>query len=153
MFAIFCSLLAACGTSSEYDTIQDLPEEGWVMNNTLKFPVEITDNTKPYEFYYSVRYDNTYPYYNFYATRFLYDSSGKLIAKQLQQMNLFNPQTGAPYGSGIGSKKDYSIKSQSDLVFPYIGKFNIEVKHYMRIDTIPGIKAFGIRLDKKVATP
>ncbi len=76
------------------------------------------------------------------------DSSGKFLNKKLQGMDLFKPITGIPFGSGMGSKKDYLIISEDNYKFPYAGKYTFKLKQYMRQENIPGISAVGFRIEK-----
>jgi gliding motility-associated lipoprotein GldH len=144
-------MLASCNDSKVYDNMQDLDSNAWNEQQELQYEVTIPDASVPYTLYYSIRYDNTYPFHNLYITRVLVDSSGKFLHKKLQGMDLFRSDTGVPYGSGMGSKKDYLILSEDNYKFPYAGKYTFKLRQYMRQENIPGISAVGFRIDKKVA--
>ena len=140
--------LFSCDSSKVYDKVQDLDSTIWSDKQELVYPLEIKDASLTYKIYYSVRYDNNYPFYNLYINREMEDSSGKVLNKKLQGMNLFNSNTGVPLGSGMGTKKDYLILSEGSYKFPYAGKYTVKLKQYMRQESVQGISAIGFRIDK-----
>ncbi|HSZ26535.1 MAG TPA: gliding motility lipoprotein GldH [Cytophagaceae bacterium] len=140
--------LLSCGGGRVFDSMKDLDSSVWNENQELTFNIEIPDSTVTYRLYYSVRYDNNYPYYNLYINRTLEDSSGKFLNKKLQGMDLFKPSTGVPFGSGMGSKKDFLILAEDHFKFPYVGKYSVKLKQYMRQENVPGIAAVGFRIEK-----
>ena len=152
MFSIFllCVGLLSCDSSKVYDTMQDMDSTAWNDKKELIFPITIKDASVAYRIYYTVRYDTNYPFYNLYINRALEDSAGKPLSKRLQGMDLFKADTGMPLGSGMGSKKDYLILSEDNYKFPYAGKYTVKLKQYMRQESIQGINAVGLRIDKVV---
>lgn len=149
LLLFIAAILSSCDNSKVYDTMQDLDSSAWNEHKELKFDVSIADASVPYTLYYMVRYDNDYPYYNLYINRTMEDSSGKVLHKKLQGMDLFKPSTGVPMGSGMGSKKDYLILAEDNYKFPKAGVYTFTLKQYMRQENIPGISAVGFRVDRK----
>jgi gliding motility-associated lipoprotein GldH len=123
-------------------------DDEWLLSNKLLFPIEIADNKSTYTLQYLTRYTKDYPYYNLYIKRSLLDSTGKTLSSQLQGMYLFDEKTGVPKGGGWGNKYDYTILADSNMAFPYKGKYTIQLQQYMRQDTIPGISDMGISILK-----
>jgi len=126
----------------------DLDSSSWNEKKELIYPVVIKDASIPYKLFYTIRYDKNYPYYNLYLNRILEDSSGKFMNKKLQGMDLFKSNTGVPFGSGMGSEKDYLILSEDNFKFPYPGNYTFKLKQYMRQENIQGISAVGFRIEK-----
>jgi gliding motility-associated lipoprotein GldH len=144
--------MAACSSDAVVDKMVDLPEHGWEAVQPVSIPFEIMDKNNAFRVYYSGRYDNSYPYYNLYLSWQFKDSSGKVIASSKQDkpsgMNLFDPQSGIPTGRGMAGKKDFLILDTSVVpVFPYNGPYTMELKQYMRADTLVGISSVGIRIE------
>lgn len=129
----------------EYQSIDD---ELWASSQKISFPIEVNHQEKTHSLFYLVRYNKDYPYYNFYVKRHLLDSTGKEISHTLQGMYLFDEKTGQPKGAGWGNNYDYAILADSNMLFPYNGKYTIEIQQYMRKDTIQGISDFGISVSE-----
>jgi gliding motility-associated lipoprotein GldH len=152
IFSIFLlsSLFSGCDSSRIYDTHVDLKNGFWNEKDSLIFDFEIKEKeaNELYNIYYNVRYANTYPFHNLYVHYYLSDSTGKNIANELQQMNLFTPTTGEPIGKGLGDLYDAKILAITKYKFPSKGKFSMKVKQYMRQNQLPGINSFGISIEK-----
>ncbi|HEX8546429.1 MAG TPA: gliding motility lipoprotein GldH, partial [Cytophagaceae bacterium] len=111
IFFVMIVFLSSCKDNRVYDNIIPLPPDGWKANYSLHFDVDIKDAKKNYTLMYNVRFANTYEYYNLYVRYQVLDSTGRLISKKLQGMDLFNPKTGKPNGNGLGDKFDFDIIS------------------------------------------
>lgn len=138
--------LTSCKDNRVYDNIIALPSDGWKANYSLHFDVDIKDAKKDYTLMYNVRFLSTYEYYNLYVRYQVLDSTGKLVAKKLQGMDLFDPKTGRPNGKGLGDKFDFDVISDKKFTFPAAGKYRIKVNQYMRRDPLEGIEAFGVKI-------
>lgn len=150
LFLILSSCLFSCDENRIYENNIDIKEGIWEKEKALDFDFAIENSDQLYNLYYNIRYSNTYPYYNFFSRYFIYDSSGKEI-KSIplpEDMFLFNPKTGEPYGNGIGDIYDHRISFLKDYKFPYSGKYKIRILQYMRKESLSGIVSFGIRVEK-----
>jgi gliding motility-associated lipoprotein GldH len=142
--------LSSCDESRIYEDNIDIKDLNWEKEKSLEFDFIIEEPDQLYNLYYNIRYTNTYPYYNLFTRYFIYDSSGKEI-KSIplpDDMYLFDPKTGEPYGSGIGDIYDHRISFLKDYKFPYSGKYKARIFQYMRKDSLPGIVSFGLRIEK-----
>ncbi|MCS6823823.1 MAG: gliding motility lipoprotein GldH [Cytophagaceae bacterium] len=147
---IICFLwLSSCSDNRLYDQCIDIDKTGWPEEKELAYTFSVPDTAESYVLYYTLRYTNDYAYYNLYVKRYMYDSTGKLLSEKLQGMDIFDPKTGAPYGSGMSKTYDYTVLSEPDFKFPHAGKYTIKIKQFMRQSVLTGIKAFGIRLEGK----
>jgi gliding motility-associated lipoprotein GldH len=62
---------------------------------------------------------------------------------------LFDAKTGKPFGkSGIGDLYDHQFLLLQDYQFITAGKYHLELEQFMRQDTLPGILAVGVRVEK-----
>ncbi|HEY8400008.1 MAG TPA: gliding motility lipoprotein GldH [Cytophagaceae bacterium] len=147
-FALLSLLIVSCDSNKIFDSITDLESGSWAQSNELEFQFLITDADVPYNIYYNVRYTDQYPYHNLYVNYTLTDTTGKEIEKALQNMDLFNPKTGVPYGSGIGNNFDYTILALKDYKFPSPGTYIFKTQQYMRQEELEGLAAFGVRVEK-----
>ena len=150
LFISLSALLFSCNDNRVYEKNIDI-ESAWNKKDTLSFEFEISDANSKYNLFYTIRYSNSYPYYNLFTKYFLYDISGILIKyPQIpEDMYLFDPKTGEPYGKGLGDIFDQKVSFLKDFKFPVPGKYKIKVLQYMREDqALSGIQSFGIRVEK-----
>lgn len=148
LFSIVALLFSCSEKGKIVHDYKEVEDEEWLSSNKLLFPVEIEDNKSTYTLQYLARYTKDYPYYNLYIKRTVLDSAGKPLSTKLQGMYLFDEKSGKPKGSGWGNKYDHTILSDSNMTFPYKGKYTIQLQQYMRQDTIPGISDVGISVLK-----
>lgn len=144
-------IFISCDNNKVYDSNIDLDSDRWKASQELQYNISIQDSSIPYNLYYNVRYTDEYPFHNLYVTYYLNDTTGKELRQELQNMNLFDPKTGVPLGSGLGKTYDHSILAVTGLKFPYSGTYTFKVKQYMRQEQLVGIKAFGIKVVKQIA--
>lgn len=143
-------LLVSCDDKRVYETNNDIENSHWKKKDTLRFDFTIEDANLPHNLYYNVRYTNTYPFYNLFTKYFLSDSTGQIIKSPAipEDMYLFDPKTGEPYGKGLGDIYDQRISFLKDFKFPHSGNYALKVLQYMRNDSLPGVASFGIRVEK-----
>jgi len=152
-FLILLAFLTSCDQNKIFDRNVDLEKQEWKEKERLIYTFRVEDNNIPYNVFYNVRYTNTYPYYNLYVGYILKDSVGKEIKKNVpQNMDLFNPVTGEPYGKGLGDLFELSILGVPNFKFPTKGLYTMQVKQYMRKDPIAGVASFGLRIEKAEET-
>ena len=95
-------LLIGCDPSRILEVNHDLKESYWHKDSVRKFSFIIPE-TGEHNIYINLRNSEAYPYHNVFITYFLEDSLENEIESKLVDYNLFNSQTGFPYGkSGIG---------------------------------------------------
>ena len=64
---------------------------------------------------------------------------------------LFDAKTGKPLGkSGIGDLYDHRFILLNNYKFKNKGKYRIVFEQFMRMDTLPGIMAVGLRVEKNL---
>ena len=146
---IFSLGLVGCKDDAVYENNINLQNNEWRQSEELIFNFSIDDAGKPYNLFYNVRYANTYSYYNLYISYYLYDSTGNQIShKNPVGMDLFDPKSGKPLGSGLGDIFDYSIQNKTPIHFPMKGKYKMRVKQFMRQNPLVGIASFGISIEE-----
>jgi len=148
LFSIVAFLFSCSEKGKVFHDYQEIADDEWIPSNKISFPLEIDDEKSKYTLQYLTRYTKEYPYCNLYIKRAVLDSNGKQLSSKLQGMYLFDEKTGEPKGSGWGHKYDYTILSDSNMTFPYKGKYTIQLQQYMRQDTIAGISDMGISILK-----
>lgn len=147
--------LYACDESRVFEQNRDIVDHAWHKDSTLHFEVEIPDADIPYHVYYNIRNAVAYPAQNIYLNIEVQDSTGKVLTRDLNNIELFNPKTGKPYGDGLGDIFDHQVRVFENFTFPHPGPYQVEVRHQMRekimVDNrLPSILSVGIRVEKAV---
>ncbi len=79
---------------------------------------------------------------------YLEDSAGVMLSSELQELILFDKKTGEPLGEGLGDLFDRGVPVFEDQKFPYAGEYNFKVKQFMRMEALPGILSFGLKVQQ-----
>lgn len=148
--SLLCTvLLAACHNDRVFERNEDLTNRVWSVNNKPAFDFVIEDTTITYNLYCNIRNEVSYPKANLYFTYYLKDSTGVQLEKKLMTEFLFDKKTGKPFGkSGLGDIYDHQILILKDYKFKRISQYTISFEQFMRADTLQGIIAVGLRVEK-----
>lgn len=144
----FSLFVVACSSNTVIDEQSDIQEGLWHLDSLVAFQFEIEDTTSTYQIQYNVRYAVDYPYYNLFLKYYLEDSTGEMLSSELQELILFDKKTGEPLGEGLGDLFDRRVPVFQDQKFPYAGVYNFKVKQFMRMEALPGILSFGLKVQK-----
>lgn len=141
--------IAGCDSSRLYEKNHEFTHRWWAATEQPQFNFEIPDNTQPYNLYCNVRNESAYPFANLYVTWHLLDSAGRELHQKLVTEFLFDKKTGKPLGrSGIGDIYDHRFLLLGNHVFPYNGQYTVRFEQFMRTDTLKGVLAVGVRVEK-----
>lgn len=147
--------LNGCDEQRVYEQNTDIPENAWHKDSVVHFQVPIQQPEIPYNIYYNVRNALSFGAQNLYLQIEIADSTGRVIANDLNNIELFDRQTGKPFGDGLGDLFDHQIPVYRDFTFPHAGTFDIRVQHKMRDDPrvmngnyLPHIMSVGVRVEK-----
>jgi gliding motility-associated lipoprotein GldH len=142
-------LLVACDENRVSEQITDLEQRQWLVNDKPQFEFAVNDVNKQYNLYCNIRNSVAYPYSRFFFTYYLQDSSGFELKKDLVTEFLFDAKTGKPFGkSGIGDLYDHQFLLLKNYQFKNKGVYRVKFEQFMRMDTLPGILAVGLRVEK-----
>ncbi len=142
-------LFCACDERRVYEKNFDFDSRFWRIHQQPEFEFEIQDSTAQYNLYCNLRNSVAYPYSRLFVNYYLRDSTGGLLRKGLLEMYLFDQKSGKPFGqSGIGDIYDQRVPVLTAFQFPYAGNYSIGFQQYMRLDTLDGILAVGLRVEK-----
>ena len=144
--------LSGCDEQRIYEKNTDFDQRFWAVGEHPEFEFEITDTLAAYNLFCNVRNSLEFPYANIYLTYYLKDSAGVLLEKDLVRQLLFDEKTGEPEGvSGLGDIYDHRVPLKKNHRFGYSGKYKVAFEHYMRTDTLRGILAVGLRVERSGA--
>lgn len=140
-------LLSGCDVNRVYEKNTDLTNRVWLEDSVVAFDVRLADASLPYTIYANVRNGSSYPFYNLYMQYSIIDSTGREVKKNLENLILFKPKTGEPYGSGLGDVFDHQIPILKNYYFPDVGNYTVRMQQYMRRDTLEEIYSVGVRVE------
>jgi gliding motility-associated lipoprotein GldH len=150
---IAAGFVFSCDDSRVYEKNVDFEDKAWMTVNKPEFEITITDTTAAYNLYCNLRNGLSYPYARIFFTYYIQDSLGLVLQKRLVDYTMFDPKTGAPNGtSGLGDIFDHQIPIVTNHKFPYSGIHKIKFEQFMRKDTLDGIFAVGVRVEKNLIT-
>lgn len=139
----------SCDNSRLYEDNREFVDRAWKVTEEPKFEFAVNDTSIRYNLYYNVRNSLNYPFARIFITFHLYDSSGKELAKKLVNNDLFDQKTGHPLGeSGLGDLYDHQFPVLKNHQFAYPGRYSIKLDQFMRQDTLQGVIAAGVRIEK-----
>ncbi len=141
--------LLSCDDTRVFEENIDFEDRHWLVSEMPEFEFEIHDTTATYNLHCNLRNAVSYPYTRIFFKYALKDSADRVLDSALVTQFLFDEKTGRPYGeSGIGDLYDHRFPILMNYTFPHGGKFRVRFKQYMRMDTLPGILAVGLRVEK-----
>ncbi len=140
-------IVFSCDSSRVYEDYETIEEGFWHVDSVKKFTFHIADPQKEYNLIATFRNASSYPFYNIYFQYSLTDSLDSIIIQELKEVDIFDPKTGQPYGSGLGDLFDHSFPLIKNHSFPAKGSYNLKLQQFMRMDTLPFILSIGGRVE------
>jgi gliding motility-associated lipoprotein GldH len=141
----------ACDDTRVYEKNNDFENRAWTVSDTPTFEIEVLDTVQHYNLFCNIRNSVAYPYSRLFFTYYIQDSIGKPVQQKLVNHLLFDPKSGEPQGnSGLGDIFDHRVVLLRNYKFQYSGKHRIKFTQLMRQDTLAGILAVGVRVEKAI---
>ena len=149
LIIVASALLSSCDKARVFEFDHDFTDRTWKVKDIAVFEFEIVDSATSYNVYYRIRNSSDYPYSRIFVNYTLQNSAKAELAKKLISNYLFDQKTGMPLGSsGIGDAFDHQFLLLPKYKFNQAGKYTIMLEQFMRTDTLRGIEAAGIRVEK-----
>ncbi len=145
---IFIFLFFSCGNQRVFEDNIEFAERAWKISEPAKFDFQITDTLKKYNLLMDVRNSLEYPYARLFVNYKLTKDSS-VLSKEMIAAYLFDQKTGKPLGSsGLGDLYDHQFFILKNYSFKKPGRYQMKLEQFMRLDTIPGIIAVGLRVEE-----
>jgi gliding motility-associated lipoprotein GldH len=145
---MIAALLIGCDTNRVFEDNRDFKSRSWFVNDTVNFEFEITDASVPYNIQCNLRNTLDYPYSRIFVNYTLEDSTHHVLSTKLVSTYLFDAKTGEPGGnSGLGDIYDHRFNLLQNRTFTP-GKYFVKLQQFMRVDTLQGVLAAGVRVEK-----
>jgi gliding motility-associated lipoprotein GldH len=141
--------LCGCDDSRFYEKNYDFENRVWMVTHKPSFEFNIDDTTQQYNIYCNVRSSLTFPFARLFLKYYVTDSLGKVEREKLVSADIFDRKTGEPQGaSGLGDIYDHRFMILKNHSFDHAGKYKILLEQFNRKDTLDGILAVGVRIEK-----
>ena len=148
VFLVVIVTLIGCDTNRVFEDNKDFTQKAWIINDSVNFEFEISDTTASYNVLCNLRNTIDYPYSRIFVNYTLEDSTHRVLAAKLVADYLFDVKTGEPNGnSGLGDIYDHRFSLLENRKFS-AGKYFVKLQQYMRTDTLHGVLAAGVRVEK-----
>ncbi len=138
------TVLMGCKQGIIYSSTEPIDSEGWKSEDFVSFEIEVEDTTRVHSLDLHLRNDGRYEYSNLFLFIITYAPTGATIKDTIECM--LADKSGKWLGNGIGGQYNLTIPYKKQVVFPYKGKFRIEIEHGMREDPLPYIKDLGLTI-------
>lgn len=147
---IFLAILSACTSIGEHSQYQSIADQTWFKKDTLKFEVEIQDTIARYDLSHHVRHYTSYRYQNLWIEQEILGPNGFSHKDKLSLV--LGDDRGYWLGAALNDivqvkAKDINQK-HPHIMFAKPGKYQFNIIHLMRTDSLKHILDFGIVLEK-----
>ncbi|MEI9917898.1 MAG: gliding motility lipoprotein GldH [Bacteroidota bacterium] len=143
---VFVGLMIGCDSNRIFEDNKDFTKKAWAVNDTVSFEFLVA-NEGLYNVKYDIRNTLDYPYSRIFVNYTLEDSTHRVLMTKLVANYLFDVKTGEPKGdSGIGDIYDHQFPLESRKFAS--GKYFVKLQQFMRTDTLQGVLAAGVRVEK-----
>ncbi|MBS1505264.1 MAG: gliding motility lipoprotein GldH [Bacteroidetes bacterium] len=146
--AIFVFFIIGCDSKRVFEDNAEFKDRSWKINQPVKFDFQISDTVKKYNVLLNVRNSIDYPFARLFVNYELKYQDSTSLSKKMISGFLFDQKTGKPFGtSGIGDIYDHQFPVLENYAFKKIGTYSMRIDQFMRMDTIPGVLAVGVRVE------
>jgi gliding motility-associated lipoprotein GldH len=140
-------IISNCDSKRVFEGKKDFSDRFWSINNPAEFNFEIDDTDKSYNLLVNIRNTASFKYQNIYLQYYLEDSTGRVLSKELKNIQLFNAKTGIPHGKGIGGFYDIERTFLEEYNFEHKGLYKLRIDQFMRQDSLAEILSVGLRVE------
>lgn len=152
-FFLFGSLVMSCDNNRLFEVNNTFENKYWESDSIQIFEFEIEEKSIAYNIFFNIRNSSEFPYNNIYVKYSIEDTLNNIVKQELVNYKLFDIKTGKPLGqSGIGDLFDHQFLLLDSYSFEHSGKYIFKAQQYMRIDTLSGVLAVGLRVEKNDLT-
>lgn len=151
LIILLALVVAGCDDTRVFEVNHDFEQRAWLVTDKPEFEFVIANAVDKYSLYCNVRNSVAFPYSRLFIKYELKDSTGKLLEGKMVPAFLFDQHTGKPQGSsGLGDIYDQRFPIISNYQFPSPGKYKVKFEQFMRKDTLEGVLAIGLRVERGI---
>lgn len=140
-------ILTSCEDSVVFHQYKSIDKEGWYVRDTLVFLCDTINGNGEYDAFLCLRTDNNYPYKSFTALTKLYRNE-KMENKEWQHSTTIaiKEEDGTDIGQGVVFHTHEKLLNRLHLNAG--DSLRIVIRHYMKRETMPGIRDVGIKIQR-----
>ena len=143
------TIWCGCDSRRVFEDNIEFRNRNWKINEPVLFEFQIADTSRKYNLLMNIRNSLDYPYARIFVNYDLQKQDSASLSKKMIAEYLFDQKTGKPFGNtGIGDIYDHQFSILRNYTFEKAGAYKIRLNQFMRMDTIPGILAVGVRIEK-----
>ena len=151
LFLLVCAMFfIACGPTYIYEREIAVTGPGWTYPDSLVYEFELTDTAAVYNLFLDITHSPEYAYQNLY-TRLLTDFPNGRRLEQVLSLELAD-KTGTWNGDCGSSSCTVRIPLQEKAYFALTGPYRITVHQHMRKESLPGVQALGLAIERTELT-
>ena len=146
LFAIIAFVVILSSCNEVYNQKIDVVNQELSYKDSLLFNVNVTETEQQYNVFIDIENTDLYPYSNLYLFISI-KSTDSIVITDTVDVTLANYK-GQWYGDKSGENYQGHYLFKRAIVFPKEGNYQFSIKHGMRKDTLVGINALGVSLEK-----
>ena len=144
LLAIWAAV-TGCGPNYIFQKEYKINEGAWTYSDTIDFRVSISDTLAIYNLYLEIEHSTEYSFQNLYTNIYTKFPNGQRLQK-LVSLELAN-RGGIWEGDCSSQFCTLNIPIQQGAFFNEIGEYVITLEQQMRVDPIPGVRSFALKIE------
>ncbi len=136
----------SCLKNDRYDSAHTMHNEKWNAEDTAYFAVNITDTSRRYNMYMTLRRSINYPYSNIWLRTLTQTPDTTQPTTSDLELTL-EEKDGKPTGSRFGNNIEHVILIREGVKLRY-GTYKFWILQNMRDESLQGILNIGVRLER-----
>ena len=146
LFLCFGGVWVSCQNNRVYEGSKAISSEGWRMDDSAEFVIDVTDTVSAHNIIFNVRNTNSYRYANLYIFLDSYYPNFRHTRDTLHF--LLADQQGNWIGDRAGEIVDNRFMFREKVRFPKAGQYRFVMSHGMYDETLPEIVDVGVTVEK-----
>lgn len=151
IIAVLLLTMSSCNSDVIFDEDYTIPEHGWTYGEQAAFEFEIEDTTALYRMSVDIEHTTDFPFQNIYLR------IHSVFPNDTINVIRHSVELQEPNGQWIGgcSGEDCAVRVilSENMYFNQTGLHKISFEQFTRRDSLPGIKKWGLILEKMGIKP
>ncbi len=139
-------MFSACSSNNIINEYKTIDNEGWNLNDTITFDVDIPDISSTYTFDVNIRHDVNYQFQNLYFFTVTQFPDGNTVKDTIEVF--LAKKNGEWLGSGYGAVKTIKNRIMQQARFKQSGLYKFSFIQAMREKQLKYIKEIGITISQ-----